>query len=293
MKFKYTVGMEMTGIIPEYKERISRYGQGPTNATVHLTRAYSTLISTVLSKEYPNSFEVGTHLDGHCLEFPSPVFSTTEQMDKFYLLLKKQFKKYKITAQHPATVCGGNHIHFGIKDNVLLKKIFRDFITHYYVPWVFTQPDDTDSCDNLITKHPEEDTSIFADNFTNAMVPIFYTNKMPTWGHLDGIKGYAISTNKPKNIRTIEFRCVEAPLNLSELHDQLDFFIAYVNYVAKRPMPSPIVGMTIEELNAITPKEAKDKFNALLLKLKLSPKRYAKYVRRNLYPRWKMKRQRV
>ncbi len=299
MKLPYTIGFEMTGLVPNYMEkRFKRWGcyeYTTTEETDAMTSAVSTLIAYKLIERYPKDFKIQKYIDGHCLEFQSPVFKTTEAMDEFYLFVKSQFRKYGVTPKNPITVCGGNHIHFGIKNRWLIRNIFRDFTSRYYIPWVFTQPDDTDSCNNMITLPIQNTPSIYDTGLNINLHRILYGEEDDfKFDAIDGEKDYALVTNRPKGeTRTLEFRCVESPLNFTEFKEQRDFFIAYVNYIATFENTLPVKHMTHVELNKVKPEECVAKFNALLETLNLNPRKYKKYIERNLYPRWEMKRVRV
>ncbi len=300
----FTMGFEMTGIAPLYDETDS---DTTTAETDTITEALSRLVAAKLVAKYPKSFKAGyAYCDGHCLEFPSPVFKTTKAADDFYKFVKKQFDAFGVTPQNKLTVCGGNHIHFGIRNKRKIKNILRNFATHYYVPWVFTQPDDTDSCNNTLgdsemfdlqeeCKHPTDGADRLeyltrnCYNWTRAMYILLTQSKFPNdyFRHLYNDKDRALTLNKPTaKVTTLEFRCVEAPRDYSEWVDQRDFFIAYMKYAMNLPTQPPITFISPDALNEIKAATAVKGFNALCVTLKLDPKRYAKYVRRNLYPRW-------
>ena len=308
MKLPYTIGFEITGIIPEYKEKtvksLSIIENVPTDETMSLTIAYSCLISSELRKKYPKDFEVQKYIDGHCLEFPSPVFTSTEEMDKFYKFVKSQFDKFKIAPHHPITVCGGNHMHFGISNQVVIRNIMRDFTNRWYIPWVFTQPDDTESCCNIKNDLELCNLQNFVDEggefqkFTKTdIINKFYfqilTSDVPIdMLEISGLKDMCVGPNIKKGKGTFEFRCIEAPLSFSEFKDQQEFFIRYFNMARKLKNVSPVSFISNEQFQNITFSAAIVNFNALLDQLGLNPKRYIKYVERNLLPRWELGRKR-
>ncbi len=312
MKLPFTIGYEMTGLVPNYAEHMVKDMFGEELIEVvpdadSLNEALSLVIAAKLKEKYPKNFNVEYYTDGHCIEFPSPVFNTTEAADKFFRTVKREFDAHKITAHNPVTVCGGHHWHFGISNKKTIRNIFRDFAMRPYIPWIFTQPDDTESCNNWITVDLTNNS--FASPIVKTMYRIFHGNdgkdlKELNFTELDGDKGRCLVTNLPNQynlklpeakryVRTLEFRCAEAPRDYEEYKAQRDFFIAYVKYASTLTKVKPCKFITVSELQAITPAECIHKFNLLLKILKLNPRRYHKLIRRNLYPRWKLNRERM
>ena len=305
-KLPFKVGYELSALPGDYVE--THYGYCPQ------TQLDSQAVAAELHKKYPHlklkkrGFRIylpKTYVDGHCIELPSPVCSTLEQVLDFYRDAWKVLHKKKYTPQNPKTVCGGNHLHFDMPDLSLMRAVARDLVNRYYIPWVFTQPDDTDSCSNII--------------FDNC----FYERGMNNWikcspsaaTHYPGYffiyhllcaetdiplkyrqsnKEYSFANNCGG--KTFEFRCVEAPRNEQEFLDQLEFFITYVLWIKKNMhktkavMPSYIDRKKKMKIKA---KDAANMFYKLLGDMGLDRKRYSKYVKRNLFPRWELGRERV
>lgn len=307
MRLPFTVGFEMTGLVPGYKEHPEENELGiksPDISTQLLNRAMSTCIGAELAEKYPKDFEIQEYTDGHCIEFASPVFQTIEAMDEFYKFVKKQFDKFQITPHHPVTVCGGNHWHFGLSNQIKIRNILRDFTNWWSVPWVFTQPDDTISCNGFLAdKSMYElqvfvkmggriDESTFSDPNNIACFKLLTTDQRIHLSTISSFKDMCIGTNLPKTQRTLEFRCAEAPKSFSEFKDQQEFFMRYFAYALKLKSVPPITFISKEELQKVTPEAAHFNFQKLLKLLRLEPTRYEKYVHRNLYPRWEQGRER-
>jgi len=323
-KFPFAVGVELTGIRKEYSPTSDISSVADNNS---LTDAASRLVSAAMAKRYPDHYRISNYRDVHCVEFPSPIFKTLGEMKQFYDFTMAQFAKYYIAPHHPEIVCGGNHLHFELDDLEWIKKVLRDSVSRPWLPWVFTQPDDTTSCSNYDDAHLGKKirrVSRFIKDSVNPEPPYTYcsptsfgfhymlTNDNPyssfkQWGgataskdfafsfdHLPSSKAFRSKKFKDEMAFVLEIRCVEAPLNWSEMMDQLDFFIRYVNWVKARPMPKGRTRLwKKKELQSIRRCDCVKEFYALLHQLGLDSKRYEKYVRRNLYTRWNLKRKRL
>jgi hypothetical protein len=317
-KFPFPVGVEMTGIRRGYSAE-----NEANEVNEFLTEAASTLISVKMTKLYPKRFRIARYRDVHCIEFPSPVFRTLGGMKTFYDALMAQFAHYDIAPHHPDIICGGNHLHFELDGVEWMQKILRDSVNRPWIPWVFTQPDDTESANNfddedlgvrlrkarryLKRKEANPLEHLYTQPYNLGYYDILSGTKLReeaydgNWRNAAASKEYAFSFDvMPSTLRrgtnavVLEIRCVEAPLDWSEMKDQLDFFIRYVNYVKTRPMPKGRVRLWKKsDLQKIRRSDCIKEFYALLHELGLDPKRYEKYVRRNLYPRWQLKRQRM
>lgn len=319
-KFPFAVGIELTGIRKDFSVAVDDEDNDA------LTEAASKLVSAKMAKRYPKYYSIGNYRDIHCIEFPSPTFSTLGEMKRFYDFTMAQFAHYHIAPHHPEVVCGGNHIHFELNDLEWIRKILRDSVRRPWIPWIFTQADDTDSCGNYDdedlgvrmrkakryekTKAANPDADVYTAPYNYGFYHMLATNKPfppDAWHGITSSKDYAFSFDQYPSARSrrfkrhsqetalvLEIRCVEAPLNFDEMKDQLDFFIRYVHYVKARPMPKGRLHLWKKaELQEIRRKDCVKEFYALLHQLGLDPKRYEKYVRRNLYTRWTMKRKRV
>ena len=227
--------------------------------------------------------------DGHCVEIPSPVFTSVSQCLEFYDRAWTELRKYNYQPHHHETVCGGNHIHIGISKSDLhwVREIYRHMAIHPEITWTFISPDDTDSADVL-------------NGYDCANAHDFIFGHQPDQCQKN--KSSCLSLGFKKRVAkpiptTLEFRCVEAPKNKSEFIDQLDFFISYILYIKKRFQDG--IGtkldrlLILEEINEIPLCVAEHNFYSLLAELGLDKERYKKYVNRNLRPKWELERVRV
>ncbi len=286
-KLPFKMGFEMTGIPIDHKEE-------DIFSLSDIMESWSRIISRRIQKAFPKYSICSGYTDGHCMEFQSPVFSSLQRVKRFYDIVMGHFLFFGIEPHHPDTVCGGNHFHFDVTGEHG-RAIMRDMTQRPEIGWVFLQPDDIDS-GNTLTKDCEFFESVCADvfsrnNFYSHWIKMLFTQEDFDRNCVE-TKDFAVSFNNGG--RTIEFRCFEAPQDWDEFRDQLDFLIAYLFYTQKRikeikPLKTL---MTNKELRAIAQPQAIQRFNNLLDELKLPRKRYAKYVNRNLKPRWEMKRKR-
>lgn len=296
-KLPFKIGFEMTGIPEGHKEKNAPNGWG------NVLYGLSLLVSIEINKRFPKFKISELYRDGHCLEFQSPVFDEMNKLKEFYQTTFAAMKRYGINPQHRKTVCGGNHLHFDVTRNIGTA-ILRSMVNHPEIVWAFTQPDDTESCNNLtmtptirhvmrksaVTFSEENSPWRWDRHVYNAFKALF------TLGDVSPCdletKADAVGFNNEG--KSIEFRCVEAPKNWSEFKDQLDFFMAFTQSVAANPDSiAPLQTLpTKKALQAISRQNATRNFNLLLDKLGLKRSRYAKYVKRNLRPRWELNRKR-
>lgn len=300
MKLKNTIGFEMTGIIKGYKESHRwNHVYEPDHQTKVLTKASANLIAFALSKLYGKRFNLDfdnrAYTDGHCVEIPSPVFSSMSAIKRFYNTTSKLFKKFNLTPKNDLTVCGGNHIHFGGLKTNEIREVFRIMVSNPWITWVFTHPDDNDSCNNFLSNERIRDglnqsisipPEIYSDNkvyytWEQKFVRFVISKVKMNISDFNENKDFCICHNHYYN--TLEFRCVEAPDNWKEFKKQLDFFIRLVEHAksnARRRKATPIF------CQPYTLNESINKFNELLKTLGLKPKDYAYLVKRNLEPRF-------
>lgn len=170
-------------------------------------------------------------------------------------------KKYKMKPHHPRVVCGGGHIHVGGLNMDQRMHVFHHVANRPWLPWIFSQPDEEESCDNIRT----------------------YT----IWGVAYNTKTHSVSCS---SYSTVEFRFFEAPLNWSEQWDHIDFTMRFVSYVLGEERPP--VRFWGKELQRISKQDCIVSFRKLLGALGLSYPRYEKYIQRNLLPRWRLNRRR-
>lgn len=295
----HSFGFELSALAPKYSE--NGFG-GLTDACIKRTDRLVSQLRAYLDEvdEYR-----GTKVarDGHCLEAPSPVFQNFNDAVKFYRYVWAFLTRKGATPHHWKTVCGGGHLHFGVNNLNQIRNLMRNVATHYFLGWVFTQPDDTDSANcaladiDLRRMQVEENCPLVGNNNNvdayNAYAGVGPWRPTPDeFKYLHGAKALACTGTKQGDTHTVEFRCVEAPKNEDEFADQVEFFARYLAEF-KNDTPAPLRFITDEALNAIPQEQAIEDFNRLCRTLNLDPKRYEKYVNRNLKPRWELDRVRT
>jgi hypothetical protein len=239
--------------------------------------------------------------DDHCIEVSTKKLYTKNQLRNNFIRIRRVMADYGLRPHHPDMVCGGGHIHAGIPGSRFRHEVMRDVCNRYFLQWVFSQPDEEEACDNLVASIDYNDPDIkqylageYAptddgiDNIPTKVKALFDPKDK------DGCcsKSYSVLIS---DLKTVEFRFFEAPLDWSEQWDQVEFVLRYVAYL-KRQYDSgtriKVVPISFAQLQKITPEMAIIEFKKLLGILKLPYKRYAKYVNRNLRPRWRLKRER-
>lgn len=255
MKFKHTMGIELTAIpkVPfDMMLSVDHNGQSYSYTDVDLTQHQKILRGV---KKALGRYVGCIHIDSHCLEVSSPVFKDSVRMKRWFTKVRNTTKKHGMTPHHEDTVCGGGHIHVGINyENPLQKKICSSIRRDYFLPWVFSQPDEEESCDN---------------------------------------GGTGKNASMHQNYKTIEFRFFESAKSWREQWDHVVFVNKYIDLVERSEDPGRKFNRypySREQLNKISQKQAIKSFKALLTKLELPYSRYEKYVTRNLLPRWELER---
>jgi hypothetical protein len=210
------------------------------------------VVKNILAPKYPK-----VHIDQHCLEIPSPVFTSIGAFERWYKPLRRLLDAMGIFAHHEDVVCGGGHIHVELPLD-RRRSYIKDLAMRPYLPWVFGMPDEEEAMDNFY------DTSSF--EFTS------------TW-------------NKAKMVRvcrnTLEFRFFESARDWSEQKDHLDFVQAYLAYMRRKPLIKGIPPVaSLDALQTIPQATAIDSFKTMCEHIGLPFTRYEKYVERNLLPRW-------
>ena len=318
MKLPFKIGYEMTGIHSRYYKE-ERSTTRTTDASRYVITGISQFIVDELRSLGYFQYKKQTYCDGHCVEFPSPVFNSTEVSTRFYDVLSRLFKKHGLVPKRPETVCGGHHWHVSFPKfytDEFLTALYRDATMRYFLPWVFTEPDDTESAINYyLTKlccDPEKirDNSEYLDQYRFLTERSFIgEHKFVPVSKLNHVTFNQYETNKRNALFSFddfgtvihynvgfEFRGFEAPCNRDEFLDQQDFVIAYVNWVIDRVSRNDCTKVNFisaDRLKQSPMDVAIGEFLDLVKKIGLDGKRYMKYVRRNLIPRWEEDRVRV
>ena len=289
MKFPYRIGVELTGIPRVPYGRVDFRSETAVRKAKQLLRARKILY-----------WACGQ--DDHCLEIPTKPVTTLAQLRTAFNDIRGVMKDLYLRPHHPDTVCGGGHIHVGIRNSGFALEIFRDVCERYYLPWVFSQADEATACDNLVAAIDYSDDAIkelvtsrrssflWASADTRALFDESPNAHATVYG--PGGKAYSISIT---GVPTIEFRFFEAARNWNEQWDQLDFLLRYLKFLKKRydsGFRMHVTPRTKRQLNRIQQEDAVVEFRKLLGTLGLKYARYKKYVDRNLRPRWELGRTR-
>lgn len=289
--FPFGVGIEYSCLGPNYKERKGT----PTKKY----RDELVLISMAMETELRKTSDCHCFIDCHCIEIVSPVFHTYDEWFNFDTFIRKLFRKFKCTTQQPdITVCGGGHIHFDNYKPASLRKLFTEYYKRPWIPWIFTHPDDTDSCSSITPylRH-YSDLAAYSTQMHMPAERFFWFGETGTDNcnvpSNDKIFGLTLNNNS----KTVEFRCVESARNQKEQWLQLQFFLAFYQHFTRSAWHNgcwyPEDNRTLKELQQITPEACIDGFKKLLNTLELNYDDYLPFIRRNLKPRWKLGRKRV
>jgi hypothetical protein len=296
-KFPWTIGIEMTGISEDY-----------TNVDDHFVSWAKVIDKYLKLKEV--SYDQCIN-DIHCVEVTSKVLNSKEEYRIFSQSVREAFERYHIKPKHPTVVDGGNHIHVGVTNPSLAAFIYRDITNHPFLPWVFSEPDEIESCDNLIkeTTRIKKWSKVLAQEKPKELIDIasIYIGKDEYSVHQSLVMHSPLSMNlvsdrnfnyfdsksqlisRNPHYQTVEFRFFEAPYDWSEQEDQIDFLLAYMHWVCYRYQHDEKVTpniLTRKQLQKIKQSTAINAFKLLLKNIGLEYSRYEKYVQRNLKPRW-------
>ena len=258
LEHNMTFGFEMTGIPLWYVEGVCNYGAS------YAIKLLAREIQGNIKENYPTA---DSKKDGHCVEVNSPVFSSWDEAKKFYDYIKEYFDSQHISPHNPTCVCGGNHLHFGNLSDKQREQCALHLIDYPFIPWIFTQPDDTESCCNITNNN--------------------------NYRTLNSKRCLVTTSSWYDNRKTLEYRCVEAPLDIDEFKDQFDFFYALTLHSLKSQVFRPFGSLKEKDMKRLTSKDCIYQFKLLLDVLGLTYGRYKKYVIRNLLPRWTLGRKRV
>lgn len=247
--FPHPIGIELTGVP---KVPMDHWVPGYTNTTLEIKRRrkmYKSISSAC------NPYHV--QIDQHCLEVPSPKLHTLGEAHRFFTKVRGAMQKHGIRPTHPDVVDGGGHIHVGIKDIQLKYYIAKSILRQPFLPWVFSEPDESGSCDNT----------------SNDGDLIYF------------MKDYSARVTEHD---TVEFRFFGAPLDWEEQKDHIDFVFKYIAYCKRRWKKKIPIGpnVKIRRMKRMSSRTAIKHFRELLDQIGLPYSRYEKYVKRNLLPRW-------
>lgn len=265
----FITGIELTAIYERYFE---------TEETYDL--AINALNQLVAKDLASNGFK-GCITDGHCIEWPSKVFRNWKDLEETFEYWQSACAGWYYKPKHPATVCGGGHIHLTLPNESIASQLAR-FIWHYpVIPWVFLMPEDTDSANYPCSYH-----SIWSGKMQqpyNLTSPSLFSTKEYSVGL--GAGGLAAGGTKPN---VIELRFFEAASNWEEQKLHLEFAYALATYVCTTQnligIPKP---MHPTDLRKISYKQALESFKQLCAIINFDWHRCTYLFRRNLKPRWR------
>jgi hypothetical protein len=251
MKFPWTIGIELTGVPRKLFDTVIVRDDGFRGTDWDRVEKFELMMRSKLG--------ICGHVDCHCFEVPSPPFKSSSSMRRWFLRVRRIMKNNGLTPHHPKAVCGGGHIHVKV-DNKLKSRLAKEIQSRPWLPWIFSQPDEEESCDNICSDGPEY------------------------WE-----KGGSVRITP---FGTIEFRFFESPLNWKEQWDHVEFVVKYIKYVGKLKRPPQKTAWTTKELSEFSQQDCITGFRKLLGALGLGYQRYEKYVKRNMLPRWELGRRR-
>ncbi len=241
----------------------------------------------------------GIHYDDHCLEISSKKISDFASLKNFCIKTRKIMQNNLFFPKNPTTVCGGAHVHVGIKDMKIKYEIARDLVMRPYLPWVFGEPDEAGAMDVLINKKEEfEDYAIrvasnqpcygsYSARFLSALMLPF--NPETNYNDLSDSIGKETMFRLSEGYNTLEIRFMEMTETWEEHELQLNFISHYIDWMLMRILTNRtthIKLITNREMQKIEPKVCADLFNELCYDIGLNPDDYAPFIKRNLYPRW-------
>ena len=329
MKFPYTMGVETTAFFPDFK------------GNHDVTYAYKNIVAYEMKKA--NMKWHGCDIDCEVIEIssaadtrsPKKLLSWCEKLFTFY-------KKYGLTATHPNHVDGGAHLHVGGMSHGLKAAIIRDLLMRPYLTWIFTDPDDTESTDNINHKI-HRNYPLLSELSTKEGWGKLHSD-LEDWKKLPKIKDMwsGFLTSRPKahelSVRenhmpvaeflfhgelwkksyrfsrgrvpagdkysmyrlsehdTLEFRFFQATHDIEVQKSYVDFIQKYILWIEGRLKKRNVTKVVLEseiQLQERTAGDSVAEFKKLLKSLRLPYSRYSKLVRNNLYPRWRMGRERI
>jgi len=274
--FPYTIGTERTYIPRKWSEKRAEGSALVVRGLMDLSRVRYHAV----------------HKDDHCVEISSPVLQSRPEFKAWFDAVTRiaSHPDLDLHPHHDRMVCGGGHIHVGLKQKTKQLRQFkynvlRDAINRPYLPWVFSQPDEEGACDNPMAAAE----SFYFNSWRNSMLA--YRRAEDNSTVRDGDKNMSILWRPT----TLEFRFFESPLDWSEQVDHLDFVLAYLKWCRKEYRGEKTVDVkawTFGALNKISMGTAIKDFKNMLITIGLPYARYSKYVERNLMPRWELGRSR-
>ena len=284
MRLPFVMGTELTGIHAGYKNGYE-YGGGVYSDAYIRKKNEKNKIKAFITKRGLKYHVVD--YDSHCMEVSSPLLRTFEQYERWSKNIREILINYHYYPKNNDAVCGGAHIHVDMRNNKEFSyHLACDLVMRPYLPWIFGEPDENGSMDSW----REGDFLWYGFSLKEPYNP--NTNYI----------GACEMTGKDKMFRltylkTLEFRFFEMTETWEEQELQLRFLCAYLEYMWSRYQSgyaAPKVTLfTHQELQRIKPHQAVEQFNELCYNIKIDEDDYVPFIKRNLYPRWRLNRQRL
>jgi hypothetical protein len=138
-------GVELTALPKRYRE--DRDGDATIETTDHI-EALAVKWGDNYEDAHPNDTP---HCDNHCFEVSSSVFTTPEEAIKFHRRFTRFCNANRLSPRYhrDKTVCGGGHQTYDMPADAPIQRHWRKVANLYFLPWIFSMPDDTDSCNNF------------------------------------------------------------------------------------------------------------------------------------------------
>lgn len=313
--FRWPIGIELTGVPWQLTKPLAYY---------ELVDEHHRSLKRQLLHLGINPWSI--HVDDHCVEIPTRKATEWAKISHDIQGIRRVLNKNGYYPKHPLVVCGGAHVHVEIKDVRLKLWMVRDLIGRPYLPWVFGEPDDTESMVGLNGCWEEMDRELMRRIETNCYGGSCIYNSYNSYNfhnkvleildneHPEEVILPAIYPSEPLNARrlhrnisnkdymvvlsdlgTIEFRFFEMAPNWAEQVLQLKWLWhylewAYASFVAGKRYPVRL--LTSAQLQSITPSQAWDCFSDHCRTIGINPSEYAVFRKRNLLPRWQLGRER-
>lgn len=280
----------------------------PTDANPHkksanpITRMRQILNEHKLLDGYGSRvYEGGTDIAEVC----SPIFKTKTQMSNWFLQVDGLAKKHRYTTWKKSGGGGGVHLNVSYNETVpnwrlAYTNFFIMVANHPEINWIFNEPSDNHTANGLVLEDRFISTYHKLVTTKNRVVDEDIWNDFAVCGS----KGRAINSKSHYHFEMRTFRMVK---NNEELIDIVDFVnalltvcmeVATWDVMIPLDVEIPVQYHEDEERGYKLPYTASDHlvypdkmwtaeadFNQLLRWIDLDPKRYRKYIRRNLLAR--------
>lgn len=240
MNFITSVGLEYTFLAPRTISRkltskdedIQNIGRREFNA---LIKAFQIELKSLV-----RSKKVSVSDDNDAIEITTPIHKTEKDLLKYYSIVCRLAKKYKLRFYSPIECNGGCHIHLSLPKmkfsdlGIFLRNLYIDSTTRPYLNWIFNEPEDNISANSFAAAPNEEGTDRIHEEGINWIAEL---NKKEFFNpgdvsKLTFEKRYTVRYSQEYN--TIEFRFFDMPRNRFELNLNVTFALSYFRYILKK-----------------------------------------------------------